>query len=208
MSGRKDVPPKDIRMVVGFKNNLILSAMEKMGYKNVAELSRDCGIDQARLGYMVNMKELPVTKDGSWRSTALRLAVFFKCHPEDLFSEFQSEFQQEHKLEENRTYAEMHFGEIQAMLAFQSSELLEPSVAVERLELSATIEETIDRLEPKLQRVLRGRFGIGGPEMTDAEIAKEIGTHRAYVGELLKRALKLLRSPGRCALLREASGVE
>lgn len=200
----KRASPKDIRVVMGFKNNLILSVMENRGYKTVAELSRASGIAHTQLGDVINMKEVPTTKIGAWRTTVVKLANFFGCLPEDLFSEFQ----RENKLEKNRTHAEIHFGEIQAMLADQNAVLLDPSVLAEKENVRKVIGQAIDTLPKRFQTVIRASFGIDEPEMSPTELAKKMGISKTRVWQMQQKALRLLRHP-RCSVrIREASGID
>lgn len=199
MIKKRNEPPKDIRVVMSFKNNLILALMEKEGYKSVAELSRAVGIGQAYLGELINMKELPTTKDGKWRVAVVKLANFFKCFPEDLFSEFQ----QENVLEKNRAHAEMHYGQIQALLAVQNAGLIDPFVSAEKEEMRTAILEVLTTLPPVLEKVLKAKLGIDGPEMSNEEIARAMGCTRGNIYHLQKRALRLLRHPSRSELLRD-----
>ncbi len=196
--------PKDIRVEVTIRNNLILARMESVGIKNVAELSRLANITQSRLGELVNMKALPTKKAGGWFSHVLRLADFFQCMPEDLFSEFQ----QERPLDRNRSHAEMRFGEVHAMLAAQQAPLLEPDAVAETHELRAVLEQAIGSLSPRAQEVIRARFGLGEPEMTLDEVGEKFGVTRERVRQIETKALRLLRHGRRAVLIREAAGIE
>lgn len=198
----QQTPPKDIRVDMRFRNNLILAKMEGAGFKIVSELSRATGISNVTLGKLINMQLLPTTKDGQWRAPVLKLADFFKCLPEDLFSEFQ----QEHALDENRANAEMHFGEIQAMLASQQAYLFDPEAMAEAHELRAVLEQAISTLKPQYQEVLRARFGFDGPDMTLEEVGEKLGVSHARISEIEARALRSLRKPRH--LIREAGGID
>lgn len=196
-------PLKDIRVDMKFKNNLILARMEMMGLKTVSELSRATGIDNGTLGRFVNMKAIPFTKKDVWRGTVLKLSDFFKCLPEELFSELQ----QENALEENRTHVEMHFCEVQAMLIAQNAPLLEPPAVAEVHELNAILEQALSSLDPRSQEILRARFGLDGPEMTLQEVGEKFGVSRARIGQIERKALRQMRNPSRSKLLREAAGI-
>ena len=198
-------PTGDIRVELRFRNNLILAKMEETGLKTVAELSRATKIDHRRLSLLINMQELPTAKkDGRWRVAVTRLADFFKCMPEDFFSKFQ----QENALAKNRADAEMHFGEIQAMLANQNARLLEPDALAEAKELRVVLEQVMNQLSPRSQFILRSRFGFDGEEMTLEEIGKELGVSRARVRQIEQRAIRFLKHRDRQVPLREASGYD
>ena len=48
-------------------------------------------------------------------------------------------------------------------------------------------------LEPREQTVIRLRYGIGGPELTQRQVAGRLGISRSYVSRLETRALSRLR---------------
>ena len=196
--------PKDIRMDVQFRNNLILAKMTAAGLKTVAELSRATNVPHCILGRLINMKELPQTQNGNrkWREPVLRLANFFKCLPEDLFSEFQ----QENVLEENRAHIEVHFGAIQAMLATQRARLLDPETVVQTREMHKILYQRIATLKPRQQKVLRARFGIDGPEMTLGETGEILGISGERARQLERKALRELRHPRNSNPIRAAGG--
>lgn len=111
---------KDVRIEVKVRNNLILSRMEELGIGSIAELCRQLNetrtedeprADGARVGLLVNMRESARGKNDEWTALALRLSSFFRCMPEDLFSEPQ----QYNALEKNRAHAEVSFAEIQQL---------------------------------------------------------------------------------------------
>jgi len=181
--------PKDIRVEMKFKNNLILAMMEEAGFKTVAELSRAVKVGQNSLGKLINMRILPTKRDGSWAIAVTRLADFFKRSPEDLFSEFQ----QEHALEKNCTYAELYFSEVQALLAEDQAQLLDPVTAMEVHEQHGILEGMLSTLTPREQKVLRARFGFDGPEMTLEEIAKATDVTRERIRQVEAGALRKLR---------------
>lgn len=190
---------KDIQVEVTFKNNLILTKMKEQGIETVAELSRKIKIPHSALGLLINMKKLPVTKKkGTWIKHAERLAKFFYCLPEDLFSEFQ----QKHALQKNRAYAELHFSRIQAMIAAENAHALDPSIVLQTHEQYAMFESMIEELEPDLQKVIRARFGFDGPEKTLREIGEELGVSPEAVRQREQKALRRLRHPSRSKFLR------
>ena len=65
----------------------------------------------------------------------------------------------------------------------------------------------LDTLPPIYKMVLRARFGIDGPEMTQEEIATVLGVTRERVFQIEKKAKRLLRHPSRSDLLKEVTGL-
>ncbi|MBI2004639.1 hypothetical protein HYS79_00575 [Patescibacteria group bacterium] len=100
-------PTKDIRVEVSVRNNLLLTAMEERGIKSVKELWRQLGVpaSYSQLALLAAMKIAARKNNGDWLGIAHRLADFFRCLPEDLFSEPQ----QYEALKKNRARARHSF---------------------------------------------------------------------------------------------------
>ena len=180
------MPP--LRMEVKFRNNIILRKMEEMGIGTVAELCRRTGLFQSTVGELVNMKELPLNVDGSWRLVATRLADFFACLPEDLFSEEQLEM----KLETNRAFAETTFGEVQALMETSEAKCLLPDKMAEQSELKALVGKALGSLSPRYALIVRMRFGINVDEYTCEEVARRLKISASRVRQIEGRALRIL----------------
>lgn len=190
MERNADVSP--LRMEVKFKNNLILRKMEEKGITTVAELCRQANLRQTQVGKLVNMTELPITDDGNWRLTVFKLADFFGCLPEDIFSEEQREM----KLATNCAKAELTFGEVQAVLAANHAESQSPERAFEHLELAELVGKILNTLTPTQAKVLRLRFGLdGGVDYTLDETAEVLGMQRNQVRAVEAHAIRRLRYP-------------
>ena len=191
--------PKDIRIDVRVRNNLILLKMEEKGIPSVAELCRQMSVQslsgntQTTIGGLVNMKAPARNKDGSWSASAHSLAEFFRCLPEDLFSDFQ----QEQALEKNRAQAEMAFADVQTALAAHQT----PELAARRTELYDLVQRALGSLTAREERVVRMRFGLDGPEMTLEVVAELFSTTRERIRMIEAKALNKLKHPSRSARL-------
>jgi len=73
----------EYRVEVKVRNNLILSAMEAAGYKNVNQLCVAGGFAPTHIGAFVNMKWSPLAADGDLTPTAPQqqsvCATFLAC---------------------------------------------------------------------------------------------------------------------------------
>ena len=189
--------PKDIRVVVEFKNNLILSKMEEFGIATVAELCRRIGkpTQMTRVGELINMKIPARNKDDSWSKMALDLATFFRCLPEDLFSDFQ----QEQALEKNRAHAETSFAEIQQSIAARRT----PELAARQNELHAAVGRALGTLTAREERMLRLRFGFEGPALSLEEAAQHFSVTWLRAQQIEAKALRKLKHPSRSRLVRQ-----
>ena len=57
---------KAYRVKVSVRNNLLLNAIEKAGYKSVAEFERSAGIAIGRANCLVAMRDSPIQQTGEF----------------------------------------------------------------------------------------------------------------------------------------------
>ena len=75
---------KDYHVTLTVKNNHLFNYMQIKGIDSVNELSRQTTVSDSTIRNYLNLQVAPMGTRG-WRATALTLADFFKCQPEDLF---------------------------------------------------------------------------------------------------------------------------
>lgn len=182
----------DVRMEIKVRNNLILKKMEAAGFKSVGALIKGMNasgikIRGSSLYKLIAMRTLPEGRHGTWYPDVEKLAEFFKCNPEDLFSSKQRST----KLDGNRAVAEMEYA------TFERIAVATPEQVLLSNEMQSVIAKAILTLPPKQERVLRLRFGIGVEQQTLDEIAVTLGVGRARVGQIERVALRRLKHPDR-----------
>jgi len=193
---------KDIRLDVRVRNNLILVKMESAGIKSVSELAKRLECSKTPIYKLVNMQMPACNKDGSWCAFACKLADFFRCVPEQLFSEEQ----QQTELDTNRSYAEIAFSEVQNLLAGERREHLLPDQSAELMEVKAAIDTSLNSLPPRLREIICRRFGLHGyEESTLEEIGVVFHVSRDRIRQLEARALRYLRNPSRSDRIKAAA---
>lgn len=189
---------KEVRVSVAVRNNLILSRMEEMGYKSVNELSVKAGVSASVMGRLVNMQSSPLRKNMRWKNTALKLAEFFGCLPEDIFSEDHIN----NVLDTNRTEAEVNFVDIYRFISEGSAERMIPENIVFENERAEVISKLLSTLKPREREVIVLRFGLdGGEELTLEEAGKTLGLTREGARQNEERALGKLRHRSKRFLL-------
>lgn len=191
--------PRDIRLEVRVKNNLILTKMEEAGIVSLIELARQSAVQKNHLYALVNMRTLPINKMGRWRPIVLQLAEFFGCLPEDLFSEAQLE----RVTLKRYAHVEMSFARAQALFAAEESLALDPAVLVEAAEARAAVDKCLDILTPREQLVLRSLNGIGCPEQERSHIGKQLDVGAERVRQIGDKAINKLRHDRRTRKLLE-----
>lgn len=191
---------KDINVEFRVRNNLILKKMRGRGIPTVSELSRQLKATPSRLGELVNMKEPARKEDGSWIPLALKLAEFFQCMPEDLFSD-----RQQHKaLKKNRREAEISYAEMQQLTSRAPDKQLEASS--EALQLKMVLMLALNKLTPREERILRMRFGMNlSNEISLAEVGEKFGVLGERIRQIEAKALRKLKHPAYLARLREVA---
>ncbi len=181
---------KPIRVTVEVKNNLILSSMEAKGIKSVTTLPDSMGIDRRSIDDLIRMTASPILKNGEWSNIALKLADFFMCLPEDLFTE-----EQLLPLEVNRVNAEMIYVEAQALC--KQSDFAQICDIAAAAELKAVLQSELEALTEREEKVLMLRFGLeDGCKHTQDKIGIMFGVTGARIRQIENKALRKLRGRG------------
>lgn len=186
------IPP--VRLEIKAKNNLILRAMERLGIRSVATLSRAMGgFSQVQLGLLINMQMPARRKNGRWREAALRLAEFFKCNPEDLFTEEQ----QHSSVGEKVVTAELTFAEITEHLIGERVDYKTPEECLLLEDTKGRLRTQMLDLLPREERIIRLLFGINVREHTVEEVAGLMRVSGERVRQIERRAIRRLAHPSR-----------
>lgn len=182
----------EYRVEVKVRNNLILSAIEAAGYKNVAQLCKAGGFYPSHIGDFVNLKLSPLAANGDLTPTAKRLCDFLGVLPEDLWTPEQLMF----VLPNNKSHFSMGHRAMMELLARHTGELLEqPDIDanIESDDRKRIISEMLDTLSPTEAKVLRLRFGIDSPdEQTLPQIAELYQRSNERIRQIEMKAIRRL----------------
>lgn len=187
--------PNEFRVDLKVRNNLLLSAIEKAGFKNVSQFCKAAGLQQTAVGELVNFKTSPMTTTGEFTVTAQRIVDFLNVSPYELWTEDQLHME----IKTNRSSFTASQKDMVLMLARQTGELLEapePDEALDKKDLAALVQNALDTLAPAAARVLRMRFGIGTHEHSLEEIGQVMGVTRERARQIEAKAIRLLKRPG------------
>lgn len=180
---------KEYRVQVTVKNNLLLNAIEKAGYKSVSDFCEDAGLRANQVGNLINLKSSPVLKNGELSALAKKILDFLCALPEDLWTEEQLFM----KLETNKGY--MHLDK-QQMDALSYGEKPQDTPELEdlvmRKELQAKVHEVLGTLRPIQQFVLKMRFGMNDEKemYTLDQIADKLDVTRERVRQIESKAMR------------------
>lgn len=179
---------KDYRVTVKIQNNILLKMMSLHGYETAADLSRASGIDQSRLGQILNLQTPAYNEKGLMPASVERLCEFFICYPEDIFPQ-QHLYQ---SLPTNKAETEASLEDLLPAAMLESQE--NPLLGLEAASVISGLLGNLDALPEMQSRVLKMRFGLDdGQERTLREIGKTIGRSADRVRQIEAKGLRNLR---------------
>ena len=197
----------EYRIDLKVRNNLILSAIELAGYKNVAQFCKAANLGQTLIGSLINFKTSPIASTGDLTPTAQSLCDFLGLLPEELWTKEQLAF----VLPTNKSHFSMNHKEMVLTLARHTGELLEapaPDAGLEEEDRHRVVAEMLDSLTPREAKVLRLRFGIDTQsELTLEEVSAKFDVCRERIRQIETKAIRKLKHPTRVDTLRECAGI-
>jgi RNA polymerase sigma factor (sigma-70 family) len=194
----------EYRVKVTVKNNLILTAIEKAGYKSPAAFCREAGMTQTALGNLISMRNPPITAIGEFSEGAKKLMEFLCLAPTDLWTSEQLTL----RLRHNSVERDMNLDGMRAALGVNAEEAMlliasTPEEVMEEKDIQNLIEEQLASITPKEERVLRMRYGIGCAEHTLEEVGKALDLTRERIRQIENKAIRKLKHPQRAVVLKQ-----
>ena len=191
--------PKDIRLQIKIKNNLILKRAEELWEKGIAqvEIAEKCGVSPSELGQLLNFKLSPIGKRGSWILAARKISNTLGVPLKDLFPEhFQT------TKERNSYDIELAAFELKELYEAQS---VNPQELYESIELKEINDRVLSTLTPREEKVLDlyYRKGYGY-----RDIAKDFDCSVENIRRIAIKALRKIRHPTRAKLYRNYVSLE
>lgn len=187
---------KEYRMEIKVKNNLLYKKIYD-NYGSIINFSKATGISTYMIMGFLNFKYALYNKrDGELKNSVKKLMDIFKCPLNELFPENYK------VIETNRHIKEISQQEIE-MISMQNPEInmLTYSIdsEVEQSELRDRIEKVLGTIRAREAEVIRLRYLDG---YTLEEVGKRLGTSKARVGQIAKKALRKMMHPSRAKLLK------
>jgi RNA polymerase sigma factor (sigma-70 family) len=133
----------------------------------------------------------PKRKNGDWSSSADKLALFYKCLPEDLFPDGIL------AVTNPVVVHTIDTADIGMLLTDHQEHLLEdPQTILEREERGNRLNEVLrEALTPREEKVIKMRFGLDGEvEHTLEEVAEEFEVQRERIRQIQCKAMRKLQS--------------
>jgi RNA polymerase sigma factor (sigma-70 family) len=191
----------DYRIDIKVKNNNILSKIEEAGYKTLAEFCIKNGKKnwQGAIGEFINLKKSPINSRGEYHPSINWLCDILYCMPEDFFTGVQMNTE----LETNKRSVVVNEAELQFTLGCQKEAIaLDDHVA--RLRLPQKVNEVLETLTQREEKIINLRFGLkGNYTHTLEQIASVFNINRERVRQIEAKALRKLRHPSRSEELKD-----
>lgn len=194
----------EYRIRVSVRNNLLLTAIEKQGYKSVSAFCKANDILPQNLNRLTSLRETPINTLGEFSPLAVMLMDILDALPTDLWTAEQLTF----KLKRNTAERSVSMEGMRAALGMNADEALallpppiQPDEVLESKELKGVVDEMLESMGPKEARVIRMRFGIGCEEHTLEEIARSMDVTRERIRQIEAKALRKFKVPERRKIL-------
>jgi RNA polymerase sigma factor (sigma-70 family) len=199
---------EEYRLKFVIKNNLILTAIEDLGYTNLHKFSKDTHVSLTGLYDLINLKDPPIGVGGNFSKVAKQLMEALGACPTDLWTEEQLTL----TLKKNSQEKNLSKEALRVALRSDARSLIGldyPEQEVAEKEAVQAVSEALDSLTPREAKILKLRFGIGEEdEHSLEEVGKKFEINRERIRQLEVRALKKMRHPSRSEKLRSFLGDE
>ena len=189
----------DYKVTIKITNARLWRAIQKAGYRTLAAFARANHLSYAGISRACCLKEPPYRSDGNPTDFALGLSAALRCEIEDLFPPAMLQ----RALPKNIVSFEVEERQI--------VQLIDGSPRPDQVLISNDTQEAIGRtlatLNPRLENIIRMRFGIECEPHTLDEIGKKLGiSSKERVRQLEVSALRRLAHHSRSNNLRRDVG--
>jgi hypothetical protein len=185
----------DFSISVKVRNARIRRKVVECGFRNVNDLCRQAGLYPSSISALLNLKVSPVTREGSWRRSAVSLAEALGCTCEDLFSVRQRTLSlRTNELEctiSERELLKLRRRIERPLIENPGDQLLEQSDEYTKI---AVIRRALDSagLRPRNRKIIESYFGIGCEQKTLGELASEFSVCWQAIDQVITRTLRRL----------------
>ena len=179
---------EDYRVKITIRNERLLAAMEGMGYKSVAEFSRNQGLNGVKVREIISGKITPLDKKGIPRELTKEVLEILDLTIEKAFTEKQLKGFKKHTFE----------------IKVEEEKLLQIINPAKNLEIKVIEQEVKNKLSeifskylaPREEKILRMRYGIGlATDHTLEEVGLRFSVNRERIRQIEQRAIRKLKHP-------------
>lgn len=187
---------KDYRVTIKVRNARIINAFAEKDEQVGAIVAAKIGISYGKLLDLSNLKLSPIKKDGSLIPEVVKLCDYLNKVPTDLFSPDQI-----FPLEKNTAEVDMTAEEVE-ILMFPASGGVNPETLLASNQSKTTLNELLESLTPRENKILKLRYGLDCDEHTLESIGKMFNVSKDRIRQIEAKALRKLRDPSRSDQLR------
>ena len=179
---------EDYRVKITIRNERLLAAMEGMGYKSVAEFSRNQGLNGVKVREIISGKITPLDREGNPKELTKEILEILNLTIEKAFTEKQLKGFKKHTFE----------------IKVEEEKLLQIINPAKNLEIKVIEQEVKNKLSeifskyltPREEKVLRMHYGIGlATEHTLEEVGLRFSVTRERIRLIEQRAIRKLKHP-------------
>lgn len=195
-SGESVAGKKEYRIITRVKNNLLLSVIEKAGYRSITEFAKKADISVTALCDIISFRQSPLNKNGDWRPIIHSVCEVLNKMPSQLFTERQMQIK-------GATAQIAEVSEAEAVWALEHSGDGDPQQLLETKELYTALRATLDMLTPMEKEVVVLYYGLDGLAHCLKEIAEKFDISKTRVQHIHDKALRKLKHPMRIRNIKE-----
>ena len=188
---------KEYRVKLIVRNNLILSAIEKAGFKSQSDFCRQSELSITRVNALIGLRECPINYEGSFTDLAKDLMEVLGACPTDLWSTEQLNM----RLKVNSVEGEVSKMELLSVLGMNPIDLIEfknPDVELYEKEEKSLVRKVLKTLSFTEQSVIKKRFF---DEKTLQTVGKELNLTTERIRQIERKAITKLRHHSRSDVL-------
>jgi len=179
---------EDYRVKITIRNERLLAAMEGMGYKSVAEFSRNQGLNGVKVREIISGKITPLDREGNPKELTKEILEILNLTIEKAFTEKQLKGFKKHTFE----------------IKVEEEKLLQIINPAKNLEIKVIEQEVKNKLSeifskylaPREEKILRMRYGIGlATDHTLEEVGLRFSVNAERIRQIEQRAIRKLKHP-------------
>jgi len=192
----------EYRVKVSIRNNLILEAIEALGYTSIQRFCEDNKLSAHGVRAMINFQKRPINQEGSFCALAQELMEVLGAAPTDLWTVEQLNL----CLPKNSAERVLGQKQLDALLCMDNGELVAlatPDEELSKQEFKDLMEDKLSTLTPREKYVLTTHYGLGCDPRTLDEIGRDYDVCRGRISQIEKKALRKMRHPSRAKDLYE-----
>ena len=177
---------KQLEVTVRVRNNLLIDARLRLGFKTQAAATRAIGLSPLQLNDYECLRVNPVSKKtGTWRAIAVKISDFYGISPDELWPEAIREIRGAATLTAYTDVDELCSGLVRTALPANHH--------AEKQELVAVVGRALREIDPRAARIIRNRFGFDREPMTLQELSEREDISRERVRQIFDRGMQRLR---------------